>query len=256
MMQADIPTFELVDLPGIQAYPAEQERATTQLVSTYLNAPNTLVLCVVEATTAAFDSSVALKLIREAGKLSNTILAMTKSDLVSTEEEYVPKIFDRILGESSDNQHLQELAGCVAIANRTDSSVYSSAGADAAEREVFAKMLHNPAEAFSAPEVQRQLRQNMTIKQLIVQLDRMFHRYIVEEWKPAALEKVETLQQAALASLESLGPPVEDLDANDVFHIVLEHVSTDLDIIAPANVLGAVWLLATKYLCVSRQQCF
>lgn len=173
-------------------------------------------LCVGEATTAAFDSSVALKLTRDAGKLSNTILAMTKSDLVSTEEEYVPKIFDRVLGESSDNEHLQELAGCVAIANCTDSSNYSSAGADAAEREVFRKVLHDPAEAFSAPEVQRQLQQNMTIKQL------MFHSYIVTKWKPAALEKVAALQQAALASLESLSPPVEDLDANDVLLGVLE----------------------------------
>ena len=63
-MQVGIPTFQVVDLPGIQTYPEEQERATTELVSSYLERPDTLALCVLDATTTAFDSSVALKLIR------------------------------------------------------------------------------------------------------------------------------------------------------------------------------------------------
>lgn len=57
LMQADVPTFEVVDLPGIQTYPAEQEKATTRLVSEYLHKPGTLVLCVLDATTTAFDNS-------------------------------------------------------------------------------------------------------------------------------------------------------------------------------------------------------
>ena len=184
-----------------------------------------MVLCVVDATTAAFDSSVALKLVRDAGKLSNTILAMTKSDLVSTEEEYVPKIFDRILGESSDHEHLKELAGLVAVANRTAHNRLPLADADAAERDVFAKMLHKPAEAFSEAAVQRKLRDNMTVRKLIVQLDKMFHSYIVNTWKPAATKNIKGLLEQAATALSALGPLVEELDAQDVFQTILRQVT-------------------------------
>lgn len=223
-MQADIPTLEFVDLPGIQTYPEQREKATTDLVNTYLNKPNTLVLCVVEATTAAFDTSVALKLVRQANKLSNTIVALTKSDLVNDEEEYVPKIFDRILGESSDNDHLRELAGCVAVANRQQRNDKPFTEADAAERQVFSAMLQDPAEAFAAPARQRRLKDNMTVRQLIVQLDRMFHSYIVEHWKPAALLRLAQVANAARGDLSSLGPPVEQLIAEEVMQAVLQQV--------------------------------
>lgn len=227
-MQADVPTFTFVDLPGIQTYPEEQEKATSDLVNTYLSRPSTLVLCVVDATTAAFDTSVALKLIRRAGKLSNTIVAMTKSDLVTEEDEYVPKIFDRILGESSDSEHLRKLAGCVAVANRQQRSNVSLADADAAERKVFSRTLHNPAEAFAPPAVQQQLQESMTITQLIVQLDRMFHSYIVQHWKPAALEKLGVLISTSQEHLQQLGPPVEELTADGKMAVVWSKVRVNV----------------------------
>ena len=181
-------------------------------------------MCVVDATTAAFDTSVALKLIRKAGKLSNTIVAMTKSDLVSQEEEYVPKIFDRILGQSSDNEHLRQLAGCVAVANLHDRSDISQTDGDTAERQIFNRMLHDPAEAFAPPEIQHRLKNNMTVMQLNVQLDQMFHSYNVQHWRPAALDKVDALNGIARCSLYALGPPVEELTADGVLSTVLSQV--------------------------------
>ena len=181
-------------------------------------------MCVVDATTAAFDTSAALKLIRKAGKLSNTIVAMTKSDLVSQEEEYVPKIFDRVLGQSSDNEHLRQLAGCVAVANLHDRSDISQTDGDTAERQIFNRMLLDPAEAFASPEIQHRLKINMTVMQLIVQLDRMFHSYIVQHWRPAVLDKVDALNGIAHCSLYVLGPPVEELTADGVLSTVLSQV--------------------------------
>ena len=221
-----MPTFEVVDLPGIQTYPVEQEKATTKLVSKYLRKQDTLVLCVLDATTSAFDNSIALKLIRAAGKLENTIVAMTKADLVTQEEEYVPKIFDRILGESSDNEHLQGLAGCVAVANRPAAASCDSslADADMNERQVFARMLHDPAEAFASPGIQRRLRDNMTVQHLILQLDRMFHGYITQHWKSAALARIDSLIADNSSQLESLGMPVEQLTAVEVINTVMKQV--------------------------------
>ena len=191
--------------------------------------PDTLALCVLDATTTAFDSSVALKLIRESGKLDSTIIAMTKSDLLKDQEyQYVPKIFDRILGQSSDNQHLQGLAGCVAVANCPAFSNVSLAEANAAERLLFDSMMDEPAPAFADERTQLQLRSNTTVKRLIVQLDSMFHSYIVQRWKPAALERIADMLDAAHSNLDLLGPPVEDLTPASIIQHIMEKVCWSL----------------------------
>ncbi|KAL0032188.1 hypothetical protein WJX77_009690 [Trebouxia sp. C0004] len=116
--QMDVPTIELIDLPGIQMYPPELYQQTTDLVNRYVNAPDTLVLCVVDATIPSLDSSVAIKAVRDANKLPRTILALTKSDLIHDEESIVEQIFDRVLGNSAETKDLAGLAGCVAVVNR------------------------------------------------------------------------------------------------------------------------------------------
>lgn len=86
-------------MPGIQLFPEAQYKLTTDLANKYLAEEDTLVLCVVDATSPSLDSSIALKTVHDANKLHSTILALTKSDLVRTELEIVDQIFDRILGQ-------------------------------------------------------------------------------------------------------------------------------------------------------------
>lgn len=203
----DVPTFELIDLPGIQEFPEEQQRCTRDLVSNYLNKPDTLVLCVVDATIPSLDSSPALGMVRATDKLPNTILALTKSDLVRSEFEIVERIFDRVLGTSSEHQHLVGLAGCVAVANRNHTDHLSLVEADVEERCCFQAMLDDPAEAYAPAEVQQKLRDNMTIKKLILKLDSLFHNFIVQRWKPAALTFLAPLKEHAQVRLTPTPAP-------------------------------------------------
>lgn len=46
---------------------------------------------------------------------------------------------------------------------------------------------------FAPPEIQRQLRSSMTVQYLILQLDQMFHGYILQHWKSAALTRIDGL---------------------------------------------------------------
>lgn len=117
-----------------------------------------------------------------------------------SEIEIVERIFDRVLGSSSDNQHLVGLAGCVAVANRNHLDHVSLVEADVEERCYFQAMLDDPAEAYAPVEVQQKLRDNMTIKKLIVKLDSLFHNFIVMRWKPAALTFLSPLQEQAQVS--------------------------------------------------------
>ena len=196
-VQVDVPTFELIDLPGLQLFPEQQEKLTMDLANKYLAEEDTLVLCVVDATLPSLTDSAALKMVRSSDKLSNTILALTKSDLVRTEPEVV-KLFDRILGEVSDaadNSLLEGLAGCIAVANRNHMDHVSLVEAELEEPTIFADLLADPAPFYADPQIKEQLQQNMTIGQLIVQLDKLFHRFIVDKWRPAALAFLAPLEQ-------------------------------------------------------------
>ncbi|KAL3153068.1 hypothetical protein ABBQ38_012088 [Trebouxia sp. C0009 RCD-2024] len=226
--QVDVPTFELIDLPGLQAFPEEQQRCTQALVSKYLNKPDTLVLCVVDATIPSLDSSTALGMVRAANKLPNTILALTKSDLVRSEVEITERIFDRVLGTSSEHQHLAGLAGCVAVANRNHTDHLSLVDADVEEQCCFKAMLVDPAPLYAPAELQRQLRDNMTIKRLILKLDSLFHNFIVARWKPAALAFLAPLKDQAQDEIQRLGPSVEALSKDGVMDTILTKVDYDL----------------------------
>ena len=97
VLQVDGATFTFIDLPGIQQWPSADSETSKALVASYLTDPSqdTLVLCVVDATTAAdLERSAALKEIAAAGKMSNTILALTKCDEVQDVDSILDKIFD------------------------------------------------------------------------------------------------------------------------------------------------------------------
>lgn len=155
MLQVDVPTFELIDLPGIQLLPEAQAKLTHRLAEKYLKQKDTLVLCVVDATIASLTDSKALTMVHAAGKLDSTIVALTKSDLIRNDSEII-RFFGRVLRDSSedaDNQLLDDLAGCVAVANRNHRDHLSLVEAEVEEQRIFGEMLAASADAEAAPEV-------------------------------------------------------------------------------------------------------
>ena len=72
----------------------------------------------------------------------------------------------------------------------------------------FQAMMDDMVPEYASAEVQQQLRDNMTIKKLILKLDSLFHNFIVQRWKPAALAFLAPLKEQAQVSppLHSLSP--------------------------------------------------
>ena len=119
------------------------------------------------------------------------------------EVEIVERIFDQVLGTFPEIQHLEGLSGCVAVANRNHRDHVNLVEADVAERCHFKTILEDPAELYASDEVQRVLRDNMTIKKLILKLDSLFHNFIVTHWKPSAIGVLTPLQEQAEVSDKS-----------------------------------------------------
>lgn len=221
-----MPTFDFVDLPGIQSVPEKDRLQTEGLVKSYIADPNTLVLCVLAATDAALDQGTALKLVIDANKLDSTVVALTKSDWVH-EDNIEDHIFKRILrcSETSPAQ-LKGLKGCVAVVNRTqkDSALTLEQAADK-EFSFFAKMLHEAEGKYKEAAVQHQLSAGMTSKQLMVMLNEMYHAHITGKWVEATLATISREQGKIKKSLDDLGGAPETLRKDDVMASLSRKVS-------------------------------
>ena len=225
-LQVNVPTFDFIDLPGIQTLPEVDRLQTEGLVNSYICDSNTLVLCVLEATDAALDKGFALKALIDAGKLGSTIIALTKSDKVH-EDDFEDHVFKRLLLKSETSPvQLEGLKGCVAVVNRRhqDSDLTLE---QAAEKEltVFAKMLNEAQGEFKTPAMQRQLGAAMTSKQLMVMLNKMYHAHITGEWVNATLATISAEQSKVRKSLEQLGEAPETLSKADVLIALYSKVS-------------------------------
>lgn len=226
-LQVDVPTIELVDLPGIQLYPQDLCEQTTELVKSYLQGDDTLVLCVVDATIPSLDSSVAVKMVRDADKLPSTILALTKADLIRDEESIVEHIFERVLSRSAESKELAGLAGCMAVVNRLHQDKVSLLEAEAAEEAIFNTLLEDPAEAYAPTTIQQQLRQNTTTAQLIAKLDRLFSEHIKQKWMPSVLESIEDTRRGIADQVGQLGLSPDELDPAQIIRSVTCEVRTE-----------------------------
>ena len=189
--------------------PKEAQVQTQGLVDFYIHDPNTLVLCVLEATNLVSNSH-ALRLLQDADKLGSTIIALTKSDKVH-EDDIEHNVFRRILLTfEDDTKSLEGLKGCVAVVNRKhqDNGLTLQQAADK-EINVFAKMLHEAEGQFKVSAMQQQLASAMTSKQLMVRLNKMYHAHITGKWVNETLATLSIEQGKVKKSLDGLGKAPE-----------------------------------------------
>lgn len=133
-------------------------------------------------------------------------------------------------------QHLEGLAGCVAVASRDCTNSISLVKADALEQQLFQKMLLDPADAFAPKQVQEQLRQCMGSQQLIFRLDQMFHDYIVQHGKPVALQTLQGVIDKTYFPIHQLGLPVRVLSTRAVLKALQDEVDFNA-LCCPTNCL-------------------
>lgn len=212
-MQVVTPPFEFIDLPGLHV--GSQDRSE-EIMRKFINeqAPRTLILCVIEGTSGALDSSAALSKLQQANQLPNTILVLTKADKVIQDEDDLSMLFSRLLGTWRGHEYLDQLVGCVAVANRKHRDAVSLIQHDTVEAQLFADMLvvakQSVQPIFTPDEVQR-LKSNMSSKQLILKLEFEYNRRIVEDWIPIVIARATNLVQNAWTNLDKLGKAPEKI---------------------------------------------
>ena len=220
MKRENVPTFECVDLPGLRGVPPH-DKMITKLVKKYLRQPNTVVLCVMQATIPTIVSSVALGLVLKLNKECDTILALTKVDEVKDECFYkqVVKRLDGTSAEYNVDGRRIRLAGCVAIKNRRhdDDEYVTLQRADAKEAEWWNRKF----ETLSATDKDN-IKRNVTVLQLVRQIDNLYHKCICNQWKPQALDRLAPMIRDAETEVMDLGP--EFVTARDIVSDIKERL--------------------------------
>jgi len=128
----NLSNFEFIDLPEIRAYPEKMASSTIKLAEDYMLIPNTIILCVVPATTPRLTSYNPIALIKKHNMESNTIIALTMCDRVQGLNVY-ELIVKRIIFETDEIEN-NMFSGCVGVINRTHDDLISLENNDIKEK--------------------------------------------------------------------------------------------------------------------------
>ena len=80
LQSSNVPTMDLVDLPGIRETPEHMKQDTRDLVMQYTKQPENVVLCVVEATKSRLVSSQAFGITKQLERPARILYVLTKCD--------------------------------------------------------------------------------------------------------------------------------------------------------------------------------
>lgn len=209
----NMPTFTVVDLPGLRAFPQPLMLATEKLVDTYLRNPNTLVICVVPAAIDRLGTVRSIAKVLQHGCQNRTVLVLTKPDEMNDDPRMLrERVLDRVTMRAREMQDLG-VAACVAIKNRRHDEVVTLAQAQANEEAWISARLaainvamvddhgavHNAAHEYA---------NKLGVQALLREMNELYKRFIVTDWKPRAVDMLTERVFLRTAELTELGPEV------------------------------------------------
>lgn len=201
--QHNLPNFEFVDLPGIRAYPESLSKKTLKLAESYISQPNTIVLCVCPAQTPRMTSYNPIALIKKYGLESKTILALTMCDRVQPIHIY--DLIVRRITMETDEIEPNKFAGCVGIINRTHDDSENLESSDVAENTWFEENIINDIPDDFDEDKTMKIHNNLTIGNLIKNLDKLYCDVIRKDWIPQTLDDLNTQQTEIEEQIVNIG---------------------------------------------------
>ena len=210
-----VPTFEFYDLPGIRTYPLDAAETTMKLCRKYLRDKNSIVLCVVPATTTRLTSCQSIALISEMKMGHNCILALTMVDRL--QQENIEDLLIKRIIQTSDELDDLNFAGCIAVVNRLHSDLHSLEENDKNEIEWFNNNIlqYIPSEYIGSKQL---IEDNITVTNLVSKMDDLYNKFIHEDWKPRILKSITEKKLALNLKYIDLGE--EKIDSKQLNELI------------------------------------
>lgn len=216
----DIPTFEFYDLPGIRTYPISAAETTTKLCEKYLSDKNSIVLCVVPATTTRLTSCQSIALISKMKMEENCILALTMADRLQPEN--IEDLLIKRIIKTSDEINGLNFAGYISVVNRVHSDILTLQDNDLIEQKWFNDNILQciPDEYMS---YEKEIKDNITVFNLITKMDELYNKFIHNNWKPTILSSIENKLNHLNIEYNELGD--KDIDHTKLNKIINEFIN-------------------------------
>jgi len=217
----DVPTMEIVDLPGIRETPPEMAAATRSLAVQYAQRPTDVVLCVVPATQTRLVSSQSVGIAQQLERFDRTVCVLTKCDEVNVARNTQLQVLMARLRNGAAECGMKNIIGVINRDVQEEEFEQTTGGGggggeDASVTSELARMrasLSTEQEWFAkwAPDLDPE--QQVSIRALIRSLDRTMHEHIVQTWIPSARALLTEQRAKHEATLRALGGDVAQMPA-------------------------------------------
>jgi GTPase SAR1 family protein len=205
----DVMRMDIVDLPGIVAYPQPAKDFTSALSLKYIQNKNNFLLCVANATIPRLTSYEPIARIIESGACERSVVVLTMIDKLEP-TDYDTCLINRILGES-DELRAHKFSACCAVINRSNTTSFTLEEQTVLEKSWFddniIKVLRNHG-GKQQKDYADKIEANAGINNLLVQVNKKFEEYIKTLWVPQTIKEIDNSVLKLQQSLKQLGDPV------------------------------------------------
>jgi len=192
----DVPTLELVDLPGIRENPPEVKQETVQIAEKYMREQHSLILCVMQGSINRINNSQTGGLVETLKKQAQTLIVLTKADTM-THKKAKKHIVPRVTGEC---QEVSGIYGVISVVNRDSDEEFGHERNPPLENSITSELQWFEEHL---PELDRN--SQVSCIALISKLDRLIQKHIVETWVPNAKKQMQARLDYAQKQLYYLG---------------------------------------------------
>ncbi len=199
-------TSTYYDLPGIIEYPDNLRLKSKEIVNKYIIQENTLIICVIPASTPRLTSNQALGLIIDAKKTKDCIIALSMIDLLHDDD--IEVFINRILMKSDEVNEL-DIYNIIGLSNNVSID----------EKKWFSE---NILAYVTDNDIKKQIIAKITLENLIKSVDMMYDNYIKLNWKEKAIATAQDKIKLLKNQYKELGD--ENLDITEVYNFIKEQI--------------------------------
>ena len=199
---SNVITSTYYDLPGIIEYPDELRQKSKAIVNKYIIQANTLIICVIPASTPRLTSNQALGLIIDAKKTKDCIIALSMVDLLHDDD--METFINRIIMKSDEINNLN-IHNIIGLSNNKKID----------ENKWFADNILN---YINDKTIENEIISKITIDKLLKSVDVMYDNFIKLNWKGKAITTADNKILKLQKEYEELGK--EDLEITDIYSLI------------------------------------
>jgi hypothetical protein len=210
-------TSTYYDLPGIIEYPDNLRLKSKEIVNKYIIRENTLIICVIPASTPRLTSNQALGLIIDAKKTKDCIIALSMIDLLHDDD--IEVFINRILMKSDEVNEL-DIHNIIGLSNN----------ASIDEKKWFSE---NILAYITDNDIKKEIIAKITLENLIKSVDMMYDNYIKLNWKEKAITTAQDKIKLLKTQYKEMGD--ENLDITEVYNFIREQMKLN-EIFSETNI--------------------